>query len=46
MSDLKLSKDYADAVQDWCGFKTYDEYFETLKVQHARKSAFWSKVNG
>ncbi len=45
VSDLKLSKNYADAVTDWCGFKTYDEYFDTLKEQHVRKSAFWSKLS-
>lgn len=45
VSDLKLSKDYSGAVQNWCGFKNYDEHYKTLKEQHARKIAFWSKVN-
>jgi hypothetical protein len=45
ISDLKKANDFAQTVSDWQGFVTHEAFMQTLQTQHARKSAFWSKLN-
>jgi len=45
VSDLKKANDFAQTVNDWQGFATHDTFMQTLQTQHARKSAFWSKLD-
>jgi hypothetical protein len=45
VSDLKKANDFAQTVSDWQDFATHDTFMQTLQTQHARKSAFWSKLN-
>ena len=43
-SDLKKAHDYAQTVTDWQGFLTHPAFMQALQTQHARKHAFWSRV--
>ena len=45
ISDLKKANDFAQTVSDWQDFATHDTFMQTLQTQHARKSAFWSKLD-
>ena len=44
VSDLKKANDFAQTVSNWQGFATHDAFMQALQTQHARKSAFWSKL--
>jgi hypothetical protein len=45
VSDLKKANNFAQTVSDWQDFATHDTFMQTLQTQHARKSAFWSKLD-
>ena len=44
VSDLKLCFEYGTQVLDWQEFEDNDSYLFELKTRHAKKYAFWGKV--
>lgn len=45
VSDLKKARDFAEDVTDWQDFESHQAFMQSLQTQHARKHAFWSKVD-
>ncbi|MFT5118540.1 MAG: hypothetical protein ACI9NY_002081 [Kiritimatiellia bacterium] len=45
VSDLKKAHDFAQTVSDWQGFTSHPAFIQALQTQHARKHAFWSKLD-
>lgn len=45
VSDLKKAHDFSQTVNDWKDFATHQSFIQTLQTKHARKHAFWSKVD-
>ncbi len=44
-SDYKLGNEFAAKVTNWGKFETQTTFLTKIKATHARKKAFWSRVN-